>query len=156
MTSQTEVAEAPTHKDPQPSPVSPPSPPRDNSPNGDSAPTPDYKRITKIAISVIVYGIAQGFLAGLHSGFIGLNAQDFFGLSPFWQTILRDTANGGNDGLQKALTFGLAAWAGPDVLNVFGTYIGFALRKTATVVRILSRAVQGKDENDAPVDPSKK
>jgi hypothetical protein len=156
MSNQTEVAEAPTHKDPQPSPVTPPSPPHGNSPSNDSAPPPDYKRIAKIAISVFVFCTIQGFVAGLHAAFTALNGQDFLNLSPFWQTVVRFTSNGAADGFFQAFRLGLVAWAGPDVINVVGPYIGFAWRKAAIAVRVMSRAVQGKTDDDAPVDTNKK
>lgn len=153
MSSQTEVAEAPTHKDPQPSP----SPTHDSGESKDT-PTPKspFKRILKIGAIIFFYFTVKGAAEGIHSAFAALNGQSFFHLSAFWQTIFNYTVNGSADGAFEAFRLILVAWAGPDVIDVVGPIIGSAWRKAAVAVRQMSRAVQGKNDDGTSAETSKK
>lgn len=139
-----------------PTPIPTPAPPPHDKDDDVPATKLTIKRIAKIAAIILLYFTVQGLVNGVHSAFSTLTNMDFLGLSAFWQTIVRYTANGAADGFLEAIRLLLIAWAGPDVINVVGPIIGSAWRKAAVAVRQMSRAVQGKNDDDTPVDPSKK
>jgi hypothetical protein len=155
MSSQTATSETPTHQEPQPSPS--PSPTHDSGESKDN-PTPKspFKRILKIGAIIFFYFTVKGAAEGIHSAFTALNGQSFFHLSAFSQTIFSYTVNGSADGAFEAFRLILVAWAGPDVIDVVGPIIGSAWRKAAVAVRQMSRAVQGKNDEDFPAETNKK
>jgi hypothetical protein len=160
MSSQTaasELAETSTRPEPQPSPSPSSSPPTGTGESKDS-PTQksSFKRIAKIGAIIFLYFTVRGAAEGIHRAFADLNGQSFLHLNPFWQTIIKYTVNGGADGVFEAFRLFLIAWAGPDVIDVVGPIIGSAWRKAAIAVRQMSRAIQGKNDEDSPVDTNKK